>query len=332
MTAQDVLNRTPTDRVAQSPRSASIHSAALPRPRSAGSASRPRERPEYAGRGPEDIEPRADGHAESDIGDREYAHLEPALARYAALAPTHPGRPRLREQLVTGYLPVARHIAQRYSQRGEPLEDLIQVASLALIGAVDRYESERGHHFLAFAIPTITGEIRRHFRDKTWAMRVPRRLQELNLSINKVIDELSQQLNRAPRPSEIAHCLNATTDEVVDALQAAQSYRLESLDQPQATNSKFGTVGDLLGKPDSRLDLACDAHAVAPHLAALAERERTILHLRFFEQKTQAEIAQHIGVSQMQVSRLLSQILTRLREAVNETTDADIATAAQPST
>lgn len=251
-------------------------------------------------------------------GERGYEHLEPLLRRYATLAPTDPARRALREQLVTGYLPVAHHIARRYNHRGEPLDDLIQVASLGLVNAVDRYEADRGHNFLGYAVPTITGEIRRHFRDKTWTMRVPRHLQELHLSINKVVDELSHQLQRAPRPSEIAKRLDATTDEVLEALQAAQSYRPDSLDELLTPTSESAALGDLLGDTDGRFEHFTDAHSLAPHLAALPPRERAILYMRFFENKTQTEIAQRIGVSQMQVSRLLSKILTELRDAVEE--------------
>lgn len=131
----------------------------------------------------------------------EYEHLQPLLHTYATMAPEDPARRRIREQVITGYLPVAQHIAQRYAQRGEPVEDLVQVASLALVNAVDRYEPGRGHHFLGYAIPTITGEVRRYFRDKSWAMRVPRRLQELHLSVSKLVSELSTNYNAHPAPA-----------------------------------------------------------------------------------------------------------------------------------
>jgi RNA polymerase sigma-B factor len=250
--------------------------------------------------------------------DHEYRHLEPLLHTMATMAPKDPARERLREQVVTGYLPVAQHIAQRYAQRGEPLEDLVQVASLALVNAVDRYEPGRGHNFLGYAIPTITGEVRRHFRDKTWSMRVPRRLQELHLSVNKVITELSHELQRAPRPSEIATRLNLTTDEVLDALQVAQSYRADSLDELLNSDSNGASLGDRLGDTDARFEQFTEAHSLAPHLRDLPVRERSILIMRFFDEMTQTQIAEQIGISQMHVSRLLTKTLAQLRESVAE--------------
>ncbi|HEY1968208.1 MAG TPA: SigB/SigF/SigG family RNA polymerase sigma factor [Pseudonocardia sp.] len=250
--------------------------------------------------------------------DHEYRHLEPLLHTMATMAPKDPARERLREQVVTGYLPVAQHIAQRYAQRGEPLEDLVQVASLALVNAVDRYEPGRGHNFLGYAIPTITGEVRRHFRDKTWSMRVPRRLQELHLSVNKVITELSHELQRAPRPSEIATRLNLTTDEVLDALQVAQSYRADSLDELLNSDSNGASLGDRLGDTDARFEQFIEAHSLAPHLRDLPVRERSILIMRFFDEMTQTQIAEQIGISQMHVSRLLTKTLAQLRESVAE--------------
>jgi RNA polymerase sigma-B factor len=274
-----------------------VHTPELPRPRT-------------------DTAARPQAPALEQSGDRGYEHLEPVLRRYASLAATDPARAVLREELVTGYLPIAQHIARRYSHRGEPLDDLVQVASVGLVNAVDRYDPERGHSFLGYAVPTITGEIRRHFRDKTWAMRVPRHLQELHLSVNRVVDELSHQLRRAPRPSEIAQRLNVSTEEILEALRAAQSYRPDSLDELLTPDAESTALGDLLGDTDGRLDQFTDAHSLAPHLARLPERERVILYMRFFENKTQTEIAQRIGVSQMQVSRLLAKTLAELREAV----------------
>jgi RNA polymerase sigma-B factor len=249
----------------------------------------------------------------------EFDHLEPLLHRYAALPATDPARAGLREHLLTEYLPLAQHIAQRYAQRGEPLEDLTQVGYLALIKALDRYQPGLGHHFLGFAVPTITGEIRRHFRDKTWVIRVPRRIQELRQSIAKVIDELSYDLLRAPRPSEIAQRLGVSTDEVLETLQAAQSYRPDSLDVVLGPERDSDSLGDHLGYADGGFEVVTNAHAVAPHLAALPARERSILHMRFYQDMSQTDIARRIGVSQMHVSRLLSQTLAQLREAVDET-------------
>jgi RNA polymerase sigma-B factor len=261
------------------------------------------------------LRPAAEPFAASD---HEYAHVEPLLHTYATMAPEDPARLHIRGQVVTGYLPVARHIAQRYAHRGEPLEDLVQVASLALVNAVDRYEPGRGHHFLGYAIPTITGEVRRHFRDKTWSMRVSRRLQELHLSVNKVVGELSHELQRAPRPSEIATRLNLTTNEVLDALQVAPSYRADSLEELLNSNSDAASLGDLLGDTDARFERFTQAHSLAPHLSALPVRERNILIMRFFDEMTQTQIAERIGISQMHISRLLTKTLTHPQEAVAE--------------
>ena len=146
--------------------------------------------------------------------DPEYGHLAPLLERYAALEPDDPDRERLREELVRGFLPVAQHIARRFSNRGEPLDDLVQVATVGLINAIDRYSPERGSDFFSFAVPTISGEVRRHFRDLGWSMRVPRRLKDLHVSINGAVSELSQNLGRAPKPTEIAELLGVPVSDV----------------------------------------------------------------------------------------------------------------------
>jgi len=247
----------------------------------------------------------------------EYEHLDPLLRKFAEMDPDAPEREAVRSRIITGYLPVARNIANRYARRGEPLPDLIQVASIGLIKAVDRFEPDQGHNFLSFAVPTITGEIRRHFRDRTWSMRVPRRLKELHVAVSSAIDELSSDLNRAPRPGEIAVRLNLSVDEVLEALQASQSYRAFSLEETLPSESASTTLSDLLGRPEPRFDRFTDSHALAPHLSALAPRERDILIMRFYEDMTQTQIAERIGISQMHVSRLLSATLARLRQAVD---------------
>jgi RNA polymerase sigma-B factor len=245
------------------------------------------------------------------------------LRKLAAMAPDDPDRARIRERVINGYLPVAQNIAHRYARRGEPLPDLVQVACIGLIKAVDRFEPDQGHNFLSFAVPTITGEIRRHFRDRTWSMRVPRRLKELHVAVSGVIDELSSSLNRAPRPGEIAARLNISVDDVLEALQASQSYRAFSLEETLPSESASSTLSDLLGRHEPRFDRFTDSHAVAPHLSALAPRERDILIMRFYEDMTQTQIAERIGVSQMHVSRLLSATLSRLREAVDDDVAVD---------
>jgi RNA polymerase sigma-B factor len=246
--------------------------------------------------------------------DSEYDHLVPLLHEYADLDIADPRREELRERLVTGYLPVAQHIARRFAHRGEPLDDLVQVATVGLINAVDRFQPERGSDFFSFAVPTISGEVRRHFRDQGWSMRVPRRLKDLHVSINAAISELSQTLGRAPRPSELAQRLNLPTNEVLEGLEAAQAYRSSSLDEMLSTDESGTTLGDLLGAADAELERVDYQQALQPLLAELPDRERNILMLRFFGNMTQTQIADRVGVSQMHVSRLLSQTLGRLRD------------------
>ncbi|HEX4250118.1 MAG TPA: SigB/SigF/SigG family RNA polymerase sigma factor [Pseudonocardia sp.] len=240
--------------------------------------------------------------------------MVPLLTEYAALDPKDPGRESLRDQLVTGYLPVAQHIARRFAHRGEPLDDLVQVATVGLINAVDRFEPDRGTDFFSFAVPTISGEVRRHFRDQGWSMRVPRRLKDLHVSINSAIAELSQSLGRAPRPSELADKLALPTNEVLEGLAAGQAYRGSSLDEILSGDQSGTTLGDLLGEADAELERVDYQQSLQPLLAELPERERTIVMLRFFGNLTQTQIADRVGVSQMHVSRLLAQTLTRLRE------------------
>ncbi|MDQ2708872.1 MAG: SigB/SigF/SigG family RNA polymerase sigma factor [Actinomycetota bacterium] len=246
--------------------------------------------------------------------DTEYEHLVPLLAELAGLAIDDPRRDGLRDELVEGYLPVARHIARRFSNRGEPIDDLIQVATVGLINAVDRFQPDRGSDFFSFAVPTISGEVRRHFRDQGWSMRVPRRLKDLHVSINAVVAELSQGLGRAPRPSEIAAMLHVPTSDVLEGLEAAQAYRSSSLDEMLNSAEGGATLGDLLGEADAELERVEYQQSLEPLLAELPERERTIVMLRFFGNMTQTQIADRVGISQMHVSRLLSQTLSRLRQ------------------
>ncbi|MGH3832751.1 MAG: SigB/SigF/SigG family RNA polymerase sigma factor [Pseudonocardiaceae bacterium] len=239
----------------------------------------------------------------------EYAHLAPLHRRFSELAPEDLRRRRLREQLISGYLPVAEHIARRFAGRGEPLEDLVQIATVGLINAVDRFEPARGYDFFSFAVPTITGEVRRYFRDHGWSTRVPRRLKDLHIAIRNVQTELSQQLGHAPRPSEIADRLGLPLSEVIEGLQAGEAYRSSSLDEMLGSGEGKATLGDLIGGLDAELALIDDREALRPLLAELAPRERTILVLRFFRHQTQTQIAEQVGISQMHVSRVLRQTL-----------------------
>ena len=247
--------------------------------------------------------------------DSEYGHLEPLLAEYARLTEGDPARAGVRERLVTGFLPLAHHLARRYSQRGVPTEDLAQVASLGLVQAIDRYDPNLGHNFLAFAIPTMQGEVRRYFRDRTWSMRVPRRLRELHLQIGNATRDLSQQLGRAPRPSEIAAKLGISAEEVLEGLEAGTAYSASSLDRElDGPDSEGSALAERLGANDPQLELVEIHHTLQPLLATLPARERTILLMRFFGNMTQTQIAEKVGISQMHVSRLLAKTLADLRE------------------
>jgi RNA polymerase sigma-B factor len=256
----------------------------------------------------------------ADTGsDSEYGHLTPLFAELAALPPDHPDRAALRAKLVTGHLPVVRHIARRFAGRGEPTDDLEQAGTVGLLNAVDRFEPDRGVDFLSYAVPTITGEIRRHFRDRTWAMRVPRRLKDLQGTINGAVGPLSQELGRAPRPSEIAERAGLPVEEVLEGLDAQQAYRSSSLDELVAGADT--ALADTLGEADDELDKVEYREAIGPLLDELPARERTIVLLRFFGNLTQTQIADRVGISQMHVSRLLSQTLERLRRRMTEDLD-----------
>jgi RNA polymerase sigma-B factor len=244
----------------------------------------------------------------------EYAHLVPVQRRYAELASDDPERQRLRKKLINGYLPVAEHIARRFAGRGEPLEDLVQVATVGLINAVDRFEPVRGSDFFSFAVPTITGEVRRYFRDHGWSTRVPRRLKDLNIAIRGTLAELSQQLGRAPRPSEIADRLGLPVLEVIEGLQAGEAYRSSSLDEMLGSGEGKATLSEFIGGVDEGLAHIDDRETLRPLLAELTPREQTIIVLRFFRQLTQTQIADQVGLSQMHVSRVLRQTLAFLQE------------------
>jgi RNA polymerase sigma-B factor len=236
----------------------------------------------------------------------------------AAAALDDPRRRELRTALVTEYLSVAEHIARRFSGRGESYDDLVQVARVGLINAVDRFEPDRGTDFLSFAVPTIMGEVRRHFRDASWSVRVPRRLKELHLQIGQVSGELGQRLGRAPTPTEIARALDLSVDEVSEGLQAGNAYYAISVDKPAGDEGESASLADTLGEEDNGLESVENHEALQPLLRALPQRERTILMLRFFGNMTQTQIAKRVGISQMHVSRLLAQTLQHLREKLTE--------------
>jgi RNA polymerase sigma-B factor len=224
---------------------------------------------------------------------------------------------RQRDVIIERCLPLADHIARRFSNRGEPLEDLVQVARMGLIQAVNRFDAENGADFLAFAVPTMMGEVRRHFRDHGWSVKVPRRMKELGPQLNRAREELSQRLGRAPTASEIAGHLGLDREEVVQAQIASSAYSTLSSDAPGpgAVGDDDGrSVASTLGDLDANLDKVIDVETVRPLVAALPERQQTVLMLRFFENMTQTQIAERLGISQMHVSRLLARSLATLRE------------------
>jgi RNA polymerase sigma-B factor len=224
------------------------------------------------------------------------------------------GDTRARELLIERYLPLARRLARRYQHTDEPLDDLVQVASIGLVKAVDRFDAAREVMFSSSAVPTILGELKRHFRDRTWSVRVPRDLQELALRVDQTLTRLSSGRRRAPTVSEIAAAVQVSEEQVLDAMEAIGAYRASSLDAPRSTREEeTESVADSLGAADSGYDRAEARASLQPLLSRISERERIVLQLRFAEDLTQAEIGERIGVSQMQVSRLIRQALSRLR-------------------
>ncbi|MDN3296987.1 RNA polymerase sigma factor SigF [Streptomyces ficellus] len=222
-------------------------------------------------------------------------------------------RAELRNQLVRMHLPLVEHLARRFRNRGEPLDDLTQVATIGLIKSVDRFDPERGVEFSTYATPTVVGEIKRHFRDKGWAVRVPRRLQELRLSLTTATAELSQLHGRSPTVHELAERLGISEEEVLEGLESANAYSTLSLDVPD-TDDESPAVADTLGAEDEALEGVEYRESLKPLLEDLPPREKRILLLRFFGNMTQSQIAQEVGISQMHVSRLLARTLAQLRE------------------
>lgn len=232
------------------------------------------------------------------------------VAEFARLAPDDPARAKVREALIVIHQPLVRSLAHRYGGRGEPIDDLIQAGSIGLIQAVDRFDPERSESFTGFAVTTILGEIRKHFRDHTWSIRVPRRMQETAQQVGRARTELEQELKRSPTVPEIAERLGVDIDQVLDALEAAQAYATRSLDSPSVEGGPThdpGADDDAIAAVLKRLDLA-------PALAALDNDERELLRMRFVDELSQAEIAKRLDVDQSQVSRRLAHILLRLRD------------------
>jgi RNA polymerase sigma-B factor len=246
-----------------------------------------------------------------------YAGQMPKLRELARLPTGDPRRRVLREELILAFLPVVEHLARRHGTNAASVEELTQVGTVGLITAIDRWDPDlaRGE-FLGYLIPCVRGEILRWFRDRTWSMRVPRALKDLTVAIGRISGPLSHELGRAPRPSELAAHLDATVEEIIEALGAKANYQASTLD---AVDPQTGiAVVERLGGLDKKLENLEDRHTLRPLLDTLPERERTIVMLRFFGEMTQTQIAQEVGISQMHVSRLLARSLTQLRAGVED--------------
>ena len=271
------------------------------------------------------------GSGKTDVAEPELAVIPPpksgaasndrAQARemfdqLATLGEDDPERRVIRDQLVEMHLPLVEYLARLFRNRGEPLDDLVQVATIGLIKSVDRFDLDRGVEFSTYATPTIVGEIKRHFRDKGWAIRVPRRLQELKLSLAKATSDLSQKNGRAPTVAELAGHLGISEEEVLEGLESANAYSAVSLDAPDTGDDDSPAVADSLGTTDDSLEGVEYRESLKPLLEKLPPREKKILLLRFFGNMTQSQIAAELGISQMHVSRLLARTLAQLREGL----------------
>ncbi|AEH08485.1 RNA polymerase, sigma 28 subunit, Sig B/F/G subfamily [Candidatus Protofrankia datiscae] len=272
---------------------------------------------------------RSDSDADADAGHSGHDHpgetndrvrARELFTQLVALPEGDQQRAEIRDQLVRMHLPLVEYLARRFRNRGEPLDDLTQVATIGLIKSVDRFDPERGVEFSTYATPTIVGEIKRHFRDKGWAIRVPRRLQELKLSLTKATSELSQTLGRSPTVSEIAAHLQMSEEEVLEGLESANAYSAVSLDAPDSGDDEAPAVADTLGVQDESLEGVEYRESLKPLLEKLPPREKRILLLRFFGNMTQSQIATELGISQMHVSRLLARTLAQLRRGLLDDT------------
>lgn len=253
---------------------------------------------------------------ENDLDD---GRAEALLDELALLTGQDPRREEIRSELVRMHTPLARYIANRYARRGEPAEDIEQAAMLGLVKAINRYDPGVGQRFVAYAAPTMTGEVKRHFRDRTWSMRMPRPLQELRLVLRAARQDFVRDHGRAPTVREVAELLGVSEEEAVEVIGAADAYRPVSLNTPLSDEDGGGdTLADMIGGVDPELDLIVDRNALRPLLETLPERERTILNHRFFGNRTQMEIAELMGISQMHVSRLISRSLARLKAKLLE--------------
>ena len=234
-------------------------------------------------------------------------------------AATPATRTHARDELVHLHLPLVEHCARRFRNRGEPFEDLVQVGTIGLLKSIDRFDSDRGVEFSTYATPTIIGEIKRYFRDKGWAIRVPRRLQELRMQIGAATAELTQGLGRSPTPRELAVTIGCSVEEIIEGIESSNAYSTLSLDASDDSEEGGNTMLDAIGIEDENLEHVEIRESLKPLLDALEPREKKILLLRFFKNRTQTQIAEEIGVSQMHVSRLLSRTLDQLRASLEQT-------------
>ncbi|WP_235871075.1 SigB/SigF/SigG family RNA polymerase sigma factor [Rhodococcus spongiicola] len=248
----------------------------------------------------------------------EYRDVGAVFESMAALDRTDPRYRVLRDSVVTRCLPLADHIARRFDGRGEYHDDLVQVARVGLVNAVNRYDVRVGSDFVAFAVPTMMGEVRRHFRDTGWAVRVPRRVKELHLEITRSAALLTQRLERPPTRREIAAELRIGEQDVAEGLLAANAYQTVSVDAPQNGRARGHPLAEELGDDDAGLEAVENHEALRPVLAALSDRERRIVFMRFFANLTQNRIAEEVGISQMHVSRLLARSLATLRNQLEQ--------------
>ena len=258
---------------------------------------------------PSIAEPTSDGPSERKQAARDDRRL---LLRYH-----EQNDDRARVELVERFMPLVRHIARRYQRGAEPLEDLVQVASVGLVKAIDRFEPERTTAFSSYAVPTMVGELKRYFRDFGWSVHVPRGMQERTVAVQSAVSRLSEELGRSPSPAEVGEALALPEEQVLEAFEAALAYDSLSLDAPRpgAEDSDASGYADTLGEEDRRYELVELGASIAPALKELPERERRILRMRFIDDMTQSEIAAQVGVSQMHISRLIRRSLARVEDA-----------------
>ena len=272
-----------------------------------------------------------DRGAEVSEPRNEYADVRDMFRLLETLDADSAAYRRQRDAIIERTLPLAKHIAYRFKCRGEAESDLTQVACVGLINAVDRFDPDNGADFLAFAVPTIMGEVRRHFRDFGWAVKVPRRLKELHLQLTKAREELTQQFDRAPTASEIANHMGIDRESVIEATIASENYSTMSIDAQVGGNDERPVINETLGEIDPGYEKILDIETARPLIAALPARQRTVIRLRFFEEMSQTQIARRMGYSQMHISRLLAKALDTLRDQVLRA-DAEAAEAARPIT